>query len=350
MLRTRQLSTTSYPINFLMVQSVDHTSPATGKTVTVTLSKNGAAFGSAAAAVSEIGNGWYSLAGNATDRNSLGELLVHATATGCDNVDFVCNVVGGDPFDATRMGLTALPNANAGASGGLPTVDASNQVKANITAITSGIIVAASFAANALDAVWSTAARTLTAFDFNVNVGSITSGVAAADVLNAVAASYNTAGSIGNKINTGGSGGSGDVSSFSGAAATQMNDIQAHVDLIGTGQIIAGIIPVSSSGATQMVAGSSYYNADGLALIYTLNGYPALTVGTGNAVWTASAANGTTLAITGDTISSTQVRFELSPTQSAQLITGLYSLKGVINGSSHTLKTPNNTLTVLPSL
>ncbi len=38
-----------------------------------------------------------------------------------------------DPYDSVRAGLTALPNAAAGATGGLPTVDASNQVKANAT-------------------------------------------------------------------------------------------------------------------------------------------------------------------------------------------------------------------------
>jgi hypothetical protein len=34
-----------------------------------------------------------------------------------------------DFSDLVRMGLTALPNANAGANGGLPTVDATNSVK-----------------------------------------------------------------------------------------------------------------------------------------------------------------------------------------------------------------------------
>jgi len=51
---------------------------------------------------------------------------------------------GVDYQDATRLGLSALPNASAGASGGLPTVDASNAVKvqsgtgANQMALSSG--------------------------------------------------------------------------------------------------------------------------------------------------------------------------------------------------------------------
>jgi len=48
-------------------------------------------------------------------------------------------------------------------------VDGSGQV--TVGAIANGIIAAATFAANALDAVWSTATRTLTAFGFSVTVG-----------------------------------------------------------------------------------------------------------------------------------------------------------------------------------
>lgn len=50
--------------------------------------------------------------------------------------------------DATRLGLTALPNANAAASGGLPTVDANNAVKlqngtgANQISLSSGAVTA----------------------------------------------------------------------------------------------------------------------------------------------------------------------------------------------------------------
>lgn len=129
--------------------------------------------------------------------------------------------------DAVRMGLTSLPNANAEAAGGLFTrgsgagqinQPANGRVDTNVVAvagttqtardlganldvvvstratpaqilvtpanllatdasgrvtvgsIVNGAIAAATFAANALDAVWSTAARTLTAFGFSVTV------------------------------------------------------------------------------------------------------------------------------------------------------------------------------------
>lgn len=47
----------------------------------------------------------------------------------------------------------------------------SGRVDAYIGAVASGVIAAASFASGALDAVWSTATRTLTAFAFSVTVG-----------------------------------------------------------------------------------------------------------------------------------------------------------------------------------
>lgn len=92
-----------------------------------------------------------------------------------------------DWSDAVRSGLTALPNAAAEASGGLPTLSAaqasngtinanvhrwltgtpnalqSGRVDSYLGAVAAGVIAAASFAASALDAVWSTATRVLTA-------------------------------------------------------------------------------------------------------------------------------------------------------------------------------------------
>jgi hypothetical protein len=110
---------TAQPLAFLMVDSVDHITGKTGLSPTVTLSKNGAAFGAPAGAVSEIGNGWYKIAGNATDADTLGPLLLHATATGADPTDDRFDVVAYDPQSATNLGLTALPGATAGANGGL---------------------------------------------------------------------------------------------------------------------------------------------------------------------------------------------------------------------------------------
>lgn len=82
----------------MMVLASDHVSPAIGLSPTVTISKNGGSFASPSGSVTEIANGWYQLAGNATDRNTLGELLLHATGTGADPVDDRYDIVAHDPF------------------------------------------------------------------------------------------------------------------------------------------------------------------------------------------------------------------------------------------------------------
>lgn len=106
-MRVRQQSTATYHMPIYMVLSSDHLTPATGKTVTVTLSKNGAAFGAASGAVTEVSSGVYKLAGNATDTNTLGSLLVLATATACDPYLVEYTIVAHDPFAA---GVTVTTN------------------------------------------------------------------------------------------------------------------------------------------------------------------------------------------------------------------------------------------------
>lgn len=103
-----------------MIDSADHVSPKTGLSPTVTLSKNGGSFAAPAGAVSEVGNGVYKVAGNATDSNTLGPLWLHATASGADPTDTIFPIVAYDPQDAVRLGQSALPNAAANANGGLP--------------------------------------------------------------------------------------------------------------------------------------------------------------------------------------------------------------------------------------
>ena len=73
---------------FLMILTSDHVSPATGKTVTVNLSKAGGAFSAAAGAITEVANGWYYIALTVADTNTAGDLVFNCTASGCDNTDF----------------------------------------------------------------------------------------------------------------------------------------------------------------------------------------------------------------------------------------------------------------------
>lgn len=122
-----QQNTASSPLVFLLVDSSDHITGSAGKTPTVTLSKAGGAFAAPAGAVTEIANGWYKVAGNATDSNTLGALILHAAASGADPTDMLFEVVAVNPRSAASYitGVNALaPPANWN----LQLVDASGNV------------------------------------------------------------------------------------------------------------------------------------------------------------------------------------------------------------------------------
>lgn len=96
-------------LEFLMVDSTDHVTGKTGLAPTVTISKNAAAFAAPAGAVSELANGWYKVAANATDSNTLGPIKLHATGAAADPTDLVvADVVAYDPYSATTLGLSGL--------------------------------------------------------------------------------------------------------------------------------------------------------------------------------------------------------------------------------------------------
>jgi len=95
-MRRRAQNSTSHPILFFMADTSDHITGLTGLTPTVTLSKNGGSFAAAEGAVSEVGNGWYALAGDADDRDTLGTLILHATATSADTFDMDIEIGEGE--------------------------------------------------------------------------------------------------------------------------------------------------------------------------------------------------------------------------------------------------------------
>lgn len=66
----------------------------------------------------------------------------------------------------------------------LPAALVGGRMDASIGAVAAGVIAAASFAAGALDAVWSTAARTLTAFGFSVTTTAADQQASADELLN----------------------------------------------------------------------------------------------------------------------------------------------------------------------
>lgn len=132
-----QQSTTADPLFFYLTSSTDHISPLTGlgSGAVVTLSKNGAAFAAPSGAISEIANGWYQVAGNATDTGTLGALMLHATGTGADPSDtLVAQIVAYNPRNA-NLGLSNVAvnvaqwngtNVATPATAGIPDVNTKN--------------------------------------------------------------------------------------------------------------------------------------------------------------------------------------------------------------------------------
>ncbi len=103
--------------------SADHITPATGKTIAVTVSKNGAAYGNPSGGptnATPIGNGSYYVDLTTTDTATLGPVFVLGSEGTIDNIIAIYNVV-----KATNAGFTGIPDAVANANGGLPILSVS---------------------------------------------------------------------------------------------------------------------------------------------------------------------------------------------------------------------------------
>ena len=135
-------------IPVLLVDITDGFTPETGVvTPTINISKNGATVASGAGTWAEIGNGQYYYEFTAGEVDTLGWVSVNIEkATVSRDYNAVVQIMAYDALDSVRLGLTALPNVAAGASGGLPTGNASGQV----TVAT----LAATAQTNTADAVW----------------------------------------------------------------------------------------------------------------------------------------------------------------------------------------------------
>lgn len=101
----------------------DHVTPATGKTIAITISKNGAtSFSNPAAGATnatEMASGFYKVSLGTGDTDTVGPLAYRGAEGTIDDVGDVFVVV-----NATNAGFSALPNAAADAAGGLPISDA----------------------------------------------------------------------------------------------------------------------------------------------------------------------------------------------------------------------------------
>lgn len=105
---TIKTGSTTKAIPFLLVNSDDHITGAINKSPVVAISKNGGNFASPTGTVTEMGYGWYKLTPTATDTDTAGSLVVHASATGADPTDREILVVLYDPYNSSDLGLSDI--------------------------------------------------------------------------------------------------------------------------------------------------------------------------------------------------------------------------------------------------
>lgn len=90
-----------------LTDSTDHVSGLAGATLTITLSKNGAAFASISPTVTDRGNGWYNIALTSSHADTLGDLVLRATAAGADPIDLREQVFAGLPGESVTVSSIA---------------------------------------------------------------------------------------------------------------------------------------------------------------------------------------------------------------------------------------------------
>jgi hypothetical protein len=167
-------SSTERPLVFVMFDETDHVTPKTGLFPTVQLSKNGGVFSAPSGVVTEIGStGFYQVAGNATDTNTLGVLVLSATATGADPVSEAYLVTNDDlsAARATAANQASILASQITAQNDLDTLTGSD----GVTLATAQGNYAPSKAGDAMaltsgerttvaSSVWASGTRTLTSF------------------------------------------------------------------------------------------------------------------------------------------------------------------------------------------
>jgi hypothetical protein len=84
---------TRYPLTFYMTLT-DHVTPAVNLNPSVQIRKSGYDFQSPAGTIAEIGHGWYQCQPNKTDIDTIGPLVLEASATGADPTFEIYDVMG----------------------------------------------------------------------------------------------------------------------------------------------------------------------------------------------------------------------------------------------------------------
>ena len=169
---------TAANIMVLLVSSTDHVVGVTGATLTITASKDGAAFASISPTVTERGNGWYNMALTTAHTDTLGDLALHISATGADPADILCSIVAGAldadvssrlapttagrTLDVTATGAAGIDWANVENPTTAVNLSATNiDVDQVVASVTAGVTVTTNndktgyaLSAVAIDAIW----------------------------------------------------------------------------------------------------------------------------------------------------------------------------------------------------
>lgn len=182
---------TAKNVMILMVDSTDHVTGKAGLTLTITASKDGAAFASISPTVTERGNGWYNIALTSSHTDTLGDLALHITGTAADPADIVLLVEAGatDADVSTRLataGYTAPDNATIATIQSdtndiqtrLPAALVSGRIDASVGAMAADVVTATAIAAGAIT---STEAPALANLDAAVSTRLATAGYTAPD-------------------------------------------------------------------------------------------------------------------------------------------------------------------------
>lgn len=115
--RIPQSATIRIPLQAYLTS--DHVSPATGKTIAITISKNGAAYGNPSAGATNataIGNGSYYVDLSTSDTDTQGPLFILGTSSGVDAIVAIYNVVssvtGGFSGNVVQSGTAQAGSTN----------------------------------------------------------------------------------------------------------------------------------------------------------------------------------------------------------------------------------------------
>ncbi len=100
-----------------MTDSTDRVSGKSGLTLTITASKDGAAFASITPTVTDLGSGWYNLAMTTSHTDTLGDLALHITGSGADPTDLLIQIVAYDFANAISLGITRIDTTIGGRMG-----------------------------------------------------------------------------------------------------------------------------------------------------------------------------------------------------------------------------------------